>query len=104
MLIFLIGSLTYFLDGRAISSLMIPLLPALVQASGCRAEELIVAYMFAGAMPSISPFSTGGAMALSGCNVERARICCIRQQMYLPWPLLIILTALGSAGMFGFLL
>lgn len=102
MLIFLIGTLTYFLDGRAISSLMIPLLPALVQASGCRAEEMIVAYMFAGAVPSISPFSTGGAMALSGCNKESARICCIRQQMYLPWPLLIILTLLGSAGIFGF--
>lgn len=102
MLIFLIGSLTYFLDGRAISSLMIPLLPALVQASGCKAEELIVAYMFAGAIPSISPFSTGGAMALSGCSEESARTCCVRQQMYLPWPLLIILTLLGGAGIFGF--
>ena len=104
MLILLIGSLTYFLDGRAISSLMIPLLPALVQASGYEAEELIIAYMFAGAIPSISPFSTGGAMALSGCSEERARTCCIRQQMYLPWPLLIVLTLLGSAGIFGFAL
>ena len=104
ILILLIGSLTYFLDGRAISSLMIPLLPALVQASGYEAEELIIAYMFAGAIPSISPFSTGGAMALSGCSEERARTCCIRQQMYLPWPLLIVLTLLGSAGIFGFAL
>lgn len=43
-------------------------------------------------------------MALSGCSEERARTCCIRQQMYLPWPLLIVLTLLGSAGIFGFAL
>ena len=101
-LILLVGCLTYFLDGRAISSLMIPLLPALVQSSGCSAEEVIVAYMFAGAIPSISPFSTGGAMALSGCSEESARACCVRQQMYLPWPLLAILTVLGGLGIFGF--
>lgn len=101
LMIVLVGTLTYFLDGRAIAALMIPLLPALVEAAGCSPQEMLMAYVFAGAVPSLSPLSTGGAMALSGCSEESMRQKCMKMQLILPWPMLAILAMIGGAGIFG---
>ena len=92
------GVLTYFCDGRAISPMLQPLYPVFV-ALGCPVEDVFLNQMFGGTGPSLSPFSTGGAMALNGCPDE-LRDKTVRVQMLFPWVILAVTTILSVLGVF----
>jgi di/tricarboxylate transporter len=95
-IILVTGILTYFVDGQAVTAIVLPMLPALVAASGQTVGTIILAYLF-NVTASLSPFSTGGAMALSGCPDElRQKMVSI--QMYLPWILLAVSILVGATG------
>ena len=93
------GVLTYFCDGRAVSPMLQPLYPVFV-ALGCPVENVFLSQMFGGTGPSLSPFSTGGAMALNGCPDE-LRDKTIRVQMVMPWVILVITFVLSAVGAFS---
>lgn len=95
-LILITGILTYFVDGQAVTAIVLPMLPVLVAVSGNHVGTIILAYLF-NVTASLSPFSTGGAMALSGCPDE-LRSRCINIQMYLPWLLLAVSVLIGASG------
>lgn len=92
------GFLTYFCDGRAVSPMLQPLYPVFV-ALGCPVEAVFLSQMFGGTGPSLSPFSTGGAMALNGCPDE-LRDKTVRVQMVLPWVILVFTFLLSVIGCF----
>ena len=75
---------------------MLPMLPVLVSVSGTTVGAVILAYLM-NVTASFSPFSTGGAMALSGCP-EELRQKCINIQIYLPWILLGVSVLVGATG------
>ncbi len=91
------GVLTYFCDGRAVMGILMPLWPVLV-AAGVPMQCLYIAGALGGAMPSFSPFSTGGAMALNGCP-DNIRDKVVRTQMILPWAFLVIAILLVASGL-----
>ncbi|MCD8123609.1 MAG: hypothetical protein LUE23_00995 [Lachnospiraceae bacterium] len=92
------GVLTYFCDGRAVSPMLQPLYPVFV-ALGCPVEAVFLSQMFGGTGPSLSPFSTGGAMALLGCPDDK-RDETVRVQMVLPWIILALTFLLSVIGCF----
>lgn len=96
-LILITGILTYFVDGQAVTAIVLPMLPVLVEVSGTTVGAIMLAYLM-NVTASFSPFSTGGAMALSGCP-EELRQKCINIQIYLPWILLAVSVLIGATGL-----
>lgn len=99
-LVLIMGILSYFCDGRAVAPIIQPLYPVFV-ALGCSVESVMIAQFLGGAGVSLSPFSTGGAMALNGCPDE-LREKTVRTQLVLPWFILAIVLVFAVLGTFNF--
>lgn len=75
--------LSFFVSGGVIIPMMLPLLPVLSAASGTSAAAIYCAAQMGLTASSISPFSQGGAAALTGCTDEAVRKRLVRQQTIL---------------------
>lgn len=84
--------LSFFVSGGVIIPMMLPLLPVLSAASGASASAIYCATQMGLTASSISPFSQGGAAALTGCTDEKIRKKLLRQQT--------ILAGICSAALF----
>ncbi len=101
VLVVVMGVLSYFCDGRAVAPIIQPLYPVFV-VLGCSVESVMLAQFLGGSSVSLSPFSTGGAMALNGCP-DRLREKTVRTQMVLPWFVLIPAVIVALLNGFSFL-
>lgn len=84
--------LSFFVSGGVIIPMMLPLLPVLSAVSGAPAAAIYCAAQMGLTASSISPFSQGGAAALTGCADGEIRKKLVRQQT--------LLAGLCSAALF----
>jgi di/tricarboxylate transporter len=88
--------LSFFVSGGVIIPMMLPILSALSTASGVSVAAIYAAIQMGLTASSISPFSQGGAAALTGCSDESLRRKLIRQQTLLAgvFSMVLFLTAI----------
>lgn len=93
--------LSFFVSGGVIISMMLPLLQVFASASGTSVSMIYCAAQMGLTASSISPFSQGGAAALTGCTDESIRRKLIRQQTILSGVFALVLFLLAILGVFA---
>lgn len=81
--VLIMAVLSFFVSGGAILPAFLPLLPALAAASGQPPEAIMLSANIGLCASSFSPFSQGGAIALTGCSNETMRETLIKTQVAL---------------------
>ena len=95
--------LSFFVSGGVIVPMMLPLLSVLSAASGVSVDAIYCATQMGLTGSSISPFSQGGAAALTGCADEELRQKLIRQQTILSGVFTVLLVIVACLGAFTWL-
>ncbi len=94
--------LSFFVSGGVIVPMMLPLLSVLSAASGASVSAIYCATQMGLTASSISPFSQGGAAALTGCADEDMRKQLLKQQTILSGVftgVMVVVAALGGFSM-----
>ena len=95
------GLLSFVTTGPAvIFPLFIPMFPALSEATGISVVALTVALFAGTGATGLSPFSQGGAMAITGCKDDAVRESLWKKQLVLAILFLALYAILGLLGVF----
>lgn len=95
--------LSFFVSGAVIIPMMLPLLPMLSELTGASIPSVYCAAQIGLTASSISPFSQGGASALTGCPDDRLRNRLIREQVVLSGVFSALVSAVAVLGGFSML-
>lgn len=95
--------LSFFVSGRVVIPMMLPLLKVFAAASSTPVAAIYCATQIGLTASSISPFSQGGAAALTGCGDEIIRKRLIRQQTILAGVFSVVMVIVAAAGGFSML-
>lgn len=95
--------LSFFVSGRVVIPMMLPLMKVFAAASGVSVTAIYCATQIGLTASSISPFSQGGAAALSGCSDEKVRKEMVRQQTVLAGIFTVLIVIVSAAGGFSML-
>lgn len=95
--------LSFFVSGSVIMPMMLPLLSVFSSASGTPVAAIYCATQVGLTASSISPFSQGGAAALTGCADESIRKTLVKQQTLLSALFGVIVFLVAAAGGFSML-
>lgn len=102
MVCLLAGLLSFVTTGPAvIFPLFVPMFPALAAATGLSPVALTVALYAGTGATGMSPFSQGGAMAVSGCADDAVRESLWKKQLVLAGIFLLFYIVLGVLGVFN---
>lgn len=93
--------LSFFVSGAVIVPMMLPLLSVLSAASGASTAAIYCATQMGLTASSISPFSQGGAAALTGCGDESIRKKLLKQQTVLAGIFSVVLVLVAAFGGFS---
>ncbi|RGC04318.1 hypothetical protein DWZ14_29295 [Enterocloster citroniae] len=95
--------LSFFVSGSVIMPMMLPLMPVFSTASAVPMAAIYCAAQIGLTISSISPFSQGGAAALTGCTDEAVRKKLIKQQTILSCIFSVVIFIIAIAGGFSML-
>ena len=95
--------LSFFVSGAVIIPMMLPLLPMLSEISGASIPAVYCAAQVGLTASSISPFSQGGASALTGCPDAKLRNQLIREQIILSGVFSVLMFVIAFLGGFSML-
>ncbi|MBR6207889.1 MAG: hypothetical protein IKQ69_02725 [Oscillospiraceae bacterium] len=102
-IVLIMSVLSFFVSGGVIIPMMLPLLSVLSAASGASTGAIYAATQMGLTSSSISPFSQGGAAALTGCTDEAIRKKLVKQQTILSGVFSAVLLVVSALGAFSIL-
>lgn len=100
-LVLITSILSFFVSAYVINPLFAPLMTTLMAAAGVPFEAVGIAFAMGAFASSISPFSTGGAMALVGCTDEEVRQKLVKQQIILSFISMAYFVIISATGVFS---
>lgn len=102
VIVLLAGLLSFITTGPAvIFPLFIPMFPALSAATGISVIALTAALFAGTGATGMSPFSQGGAMAITGCKDEKVRESLWSKQLIFAGIFLLFYIVFGFCGFFN---
>ena len=99
-LVLITSILSFFVSAYVINPMFAPLMTALMAAAGVGFEAVGIAFAMGAFASSISPFSTGGAMALIGCPDEETRNSLVTRQVKLSFVSMAYFVLISATGVF----
>lgn len=102
-IVLLMCVMSFFVSGGVVIPMMLPLIPVLAEAAQVSPAVLYCATQVGLTASSISPFSQGGAAALTGCPDDALRSRLIREQTIASGVISLIVFVIAIAGGFSVL-
>lgn len=100
-IVLIMSVLSFFVSGGVVMPAMLPLISVLASASGASVGSIYCATQIGLTASSISPFSQGGAAALSGCPNDALRKKLMKQQTVLSGVMALVVVVIAMLGGFS---